>query len=88
MDPIPSCLQLITRASLVTEKIHGNNNSDSEELSDVCDWEPVEDEYSYRHAHVWERLIVGCVALKRLKGYWSELGNYLKHVKARLNCLK
>ena len=72
---------MVARSLVATEKIHGNSNSDSEELSDV-------NEDAYKYAHVWERLVIGYVALKRLKGYWSELGNYLKHVKARLNCLK
>ena len=33
--------------------------------------------------HSWKRIVKAAIVLKRVRGYWSELGRYLQWVKAR-----
>ena len=69
--------------SLVTDKIHGNNNIDSEELSYVCDREPAEDEYNYTYLDVWKYFIIARIALDSPPSSWSEVSRNLQNVKLR-----
>ena len=48
-------------------------------------WEPVD--FIPKHVKVWRLLALAQLTLKRVKGYWSELGRYLQHVKCRIKDL-
>ena len=71
---------MVASSVAATAKIHGS--SGSRQLPDDGAWEPVEI-IGAKCAKDWQRLVVAQLALKRLKGYRSEIGRYLQHVKAR-----
>ena len=68
---------MVARSS-VANSIHGNNDDDGA-------WEPVD--FIPKRVKDWRRLALAQLTLKRVKGFWSELGRYLQHVKARIKDL-
>ena len=62
-------------------QIHGNkepNDNDNNGTDETNDWELIGNAETN-----WLRVTRATIVLKRLKGFWHELGNYLKEVKHR-----
>ena len=75
---------MVARSVAATDRIHGSRGS-SQLPDDDGAWEPVD--FIPKRVKDWRRLALAQLTLKRVKGYWSELGRYLQHVKARIKDL-